>query len=162
MTRLIIAALPAAAVTLLPIQADASWQYTRWGMSPEQVVAASKGTAHLEPDNGSYLPYLPDRDKALMLAKGQVKIGSFNFKVGFYFDVEKRALKSVFLSAENCTKNDSYALREWLSAKYGVPREVLYNLTFKWVSPFEPDIITLTSLSDTSCSIAYEPIPAGL
>jgi hypothetical protein len=156
----------AVAFALIPIMASANWQYTRWGMSPEQVVLASKGTARLEQDNGSYIPHLPNGDRALMLAKGQMQISNFDFRVGFYFD-EKRTLNSVFLFVERCSVSDAGRLREWLNAKYGVPRQQLYGGITEWVSPFEPDIITFVSTNtwkttDTWCSVEYEPIPAGL
>ncbi len=43
----------ASLATGLPASAD--WQYTRWGMTPEEVVAASHGAAWLTEDNGFYL-----------------------------------------------------------------------------------------------------------
>lgn len=129
-------------------------------MSPEQVVAASRGSAHLEQDNGALLPYLSGSAKALLLAKGQIQIENRNFIVGFYFDVNRRTLKSVFLTLPKCSTSDAGRLKELLNAKYGVPRDRFYNLITKWVSPFAPDMITFTS--GDSCSMEYEPIPAGL
>jgi hypothetical protein len=32
-------------MVIVPISAHADWQYATWGMSPEQVIAASKGVA---------------------------------------------------------------------------------------------------------------------
>jgi hypothetical protein len=146
----------AVSLSLISFTALANWQYTQWGMSPEQVVAASRGSAHLEHDNGALLPYT----KALLLAKGQIQIGNFDFVVGFYFDVNKRTLNSVFLTLPKCSANDARRLKELLNAKYGAPRDRFYNLITKWVSPFSPDMITFTS--GESCSIEYEQIPAGL
>jgi hypothetical protein len=142
--------------------ASANWQYTQWGMSPEQVVAASRGSAHLEQDNGALLPYLSASDKALLLAKGQIQIDNFNFIVGFYFDVNRRTLNSVFLTLPKCATSDAGRLKELLNAKYGDPRDRFYNLITKWVSPFAPDIISFTSGGNSNgCSIEYKPIPAG-
>ena len=146
-------------LALISSTASANWQYTQWGMSPEQVVAASQGAAHLEQDNGAALPHV----KALLLAKGQIQIDNFDFIVGFYFDGNRRLLKSVFLRLEKCSENDAGRLKELLNAKYGAPRQILSPYQ-KWVSPFAPDMITFISPTVRSrfCSIEYEPIPAGL
>src|SRR5260221_12644165 len=104
-----------ASLSIMPFTASANWQYTQWGMSPEQVVAACGGSAHLNQDNGALLPYT----KALLLAKGQIQIDNLDFTIGFYFDVNRRTLNSVFLTLPKCAIGDAGRLKEFLNAKYG-------------------------------------------
>jgi len=153
------AALAVVAAVMEPVTALGNWQYTRWGMTLVQVVAASHGTAWLTEDNGSYLRYMPNRDKALLLAKGQVAIDNLQFLVGFYFDTVTRRLVNVFLTLDPCSKTDAYEIKRLLAIKYGSPRATFYDLTAEWVSPLSPDIITFVA---SSCSISYKPVPAGL
>lgn len=65
----------------------ADWQYSRWGMSVDQVVAASGGTAQPVRDN-------KDKriEKKKRLVFGEVTIGTTKFPVDFYFEENKLRL----------------------------------------------------------------------
>jgi len=85
--------------------ARADWQYTRWGMTPEQVVAASHGNALLVPKT---------RKNDDRLALGIYKVGHFEFAVFFKFG--KYGLSEVELSDVRDKKEVLQALQE----KYGM------------------------------------------
>jgi len=77
----------AAPLMLCATPALADWQYTRWGMSPQDVVAASNGTARAVQDEKRKRVRKMSR-----LAVGQVKEGDTTFEVEFYFDNQKLRL----------------------------------------------------------------------
>jgi hypothetical protein len=58
--------------------AKADWQYTKWGMTPQQVAAASGGNAQLETDGRG--------------CTGTYRVGKFKFDVTFEFDERARLL----------------------------------------------------------------------
>lgn len=85
-------ALAMAVSTQTDIDPSKGWRYSRWGMTPEEVVAASSGTAWLvDPP-----PVMGASDRTL--AAGTSPGGAFDFKVTFAFNAS-RALTSVSLDA---------------------------------------------------------------
>src|ERR1700689_2996868 len=70
--------------------AKADWQYTKWGMTPQQVVSASKNLA----TEGSDLR--PDSDGNVSKLVPQFQSGIFSFEAKFGFDAADR-LASVTL-----------------------------------------------------------------
>ncbi len=65
----------------------ADWQYTRWGMTPDEVVAASNGAA----SKPQIAP--PKKGRAVddETVKGTYETPSFKFSVGFVFENDKLA-----------------------------------------------------------------------
>lgn len=94
-----------------PAQAD--WQYTKWGMTPDQVVAASKGTAEL---GSGEMSAQGDAKKG---ATGRYAAGDYQFSVNFWFN--GTGLSAVSLSLRNDAQ--CLALQRDLLAKYGDPVE---------------------------------------
>ena len=70
--------------------AKADWEYTKWGMTPQQVVSASKNLAK----EGSDLR--PDSDGNVTKLVAPYQSGKFSFKAQFGFDAADR-LSSVTL-----------------------------------------------------------------
>lgn len=70
--------------------AKADWEYTKWGMTPQEVVSASDGRAK----EGSDLR--PDSDGNVSKLIAPYKIGTFLFQADFGFDATDR-LSSVTL-----------------------------------------------------------------
>jgi hypothetical protein len=70
--------------------ARADWQYTRWGMTPEQVVAASRGQVKLRPEKD-----WPRGADILTAATGEYEDGSMQFRSTFMFDTATKGLKCV-------------------------------------------------------------------
>ncbi len=85
----------------------ADWQYTRWGMSPKQVVAASKGKA--KPFSSETMPDVR--------AQGGYQSGTFHFKVNFAFRPNDNQLSEVELvPLDNST---CHSIKLNLEGKYG-------------------------------------------
>lgn len=100
---------------MLPLPAAADWQFTKWGMTPAQVKAASKGAAkELLPDEAADSSPKDGHVKAL-LGSDYVS-GNFTFRAYFRFDAEQK-LREVMLSN---TSNGSDIL-DALKEKYGPP-----------------------------------------
>ena len=97
-----IVTLAALACLALPGAAQANWKYSRWGMSVDQVIAASPGTVHRIADIEK------DRvDELQRLAVGEVTEGGTKFQVQFYFSPGGTNLQLVrYEPAEKMTCTD--------------------------------------------------------
>jgi hypothetical protein len=104
-----------ALLTLLPLRpAAADWEYTKWGMTPAEVVNASKGavleTKAVSAGEGSGFE---------MRASGEFVAGSLRFAVSFGFDDAGR-LGFVTYTTRNPAQNGQF--KDWLIRRYGVPQ----------------------------------------
>jgi hypothetical protein len=121
------------AMLLIASAARADWQYTHWGMTPEQVVAASKGTAQLLPEKDR--PRLPPRVTA---AKGDYQDGPLPLRVTFSFDIATNGLACVSYGVSNHVYDDG--LKAALTKRYGPPKTTsgpgfLGMTTLVWKTP---------------------------
>jgi hypothetical protein len=107
-TRLIHAVAAGMAV-LFSSAAHADWQFTKWGMTPEQVIAASGGQASAVSPTGS--------TAASTLARMPFASGDLQFTASFVFDPARR-LNMVRLEQ---TKGSGKVAYDALVAKFGEP-----------------------------------------
>lgn len=92
------------ALTVAP--ASAHWQFTRWGMTPDQVIKASGGKAAWKQEK--------DHQELEM----DYPSGQFTLSVSFVFDASNH------LNSIQMTNNaDAMALMRELKGKYGKPAE---------------------------------------
>ena len=102
------------AVSVSATAANADWQYTKWGMTQSQVIAASKNEAQrVEPSskyvcNGGHIPFASVEKKT---------IGQFTFNVTFCSDKPGGSLKSVRLGYHENVP----VLKRALLSQYGTP-----------------------------------------
>ncbi len=101
------------------VPVEANWQYTKWGMTPEQVKAAagSRSVQRVSDDEAAGHRIKDSRDQAVL--KSTWKSGDFEFQVFFYFRDGKK-LSQVSLELEDAA-NQGLALVESLTQKYGKP-----------------------------------------
>lgn len=94
------------ALAALPTPALADWQYTHWGMSVEEVVAASNGTVKKIKDRkGDRVRNLP------RLAVGQANEGDTTFDVEFYFEDKKlRLIRYAPTGTMDCLGEEAFLL----------------------------------------------------
>ncbi len=99
----------------LPAAAHADWAYTRWGMSPEEAVRASRGTLRI---------LAPEERRQVQRAGMEYRVagthreGTLRLRVALAFDTQG-------LACVNYTLIDARlnaALRDWLVARHGSPR----------------------------------------
>lgn len=97
--------------------ARADWQYTHWGMTPEQVVAASGGKATLlaERQRRRLPPFMT-------AATGTFQDGALALSTSFTFDIASSGLRCVFYGVMDA--KDNAALEAALTARFGKPQRV--------------------------------------
>lgn len=132
MKRLVIAI---GLLIIIATQAHADWEYTRWGMTPEQVVAASKGAAKIIPQ---------DQQKSNDAMKLTTKVeaiysdGPLKLNVKFAFN-PANGLEMIGYETLDPAQGES--LKNWLIKKYGPPQHTDPPLqrtsTFVWEKPDE-------------------------
>jgi len=76
---------------LITFSAQADWQFTKWGMTPEQVIAASGNKYEIDPE---------PTDPSVMLKKGDYEAGEYEFDIEFKFRAN-RQLAVVVLTIKN-------------------------------------------------------------
>jgi hypothetical protein len=104
----------AAGLTIAATPASADWEYTRWGMTAEQVISASGGQAHAMPASRRY------RDGG-----GQFEItveasdpGPPRMTIGFQFGLPGGDLQCVLINAMG---GDADGLLAQFLRRYGAP-----------------------------------------
>jgi hypothetical protein len=102
-----------------PRTACADWQYTKWGMSPEEVVTASNADAHLVPDAQAKKELGDPRSYFVTLASGTRSIDGERFSVLFGFGIHSKRLQIVTLRAADTSR--CFIYRAALLDKYGAP-----------------------------------------
>lgn len=96
--------------------AAAHWEYAFWGMTRDEVIAASRGNARA-------LPAEREREVAearmAYRAEGRFTEGALLLEVAFAFDTVTGGLVCVTYAAQ--TAQQTQALREWLVQRFGQP-----------------------------------------
>jgi len=134
-----------------PVVAYADWQYTTWGMTPDEVVAASKGLASRT----------EDAEKGIKLAVGSHTANGIDYSVSFIFSKGDPRLSSVYLISKD--PGVCPTISNQLTDVYGKPESKsasgLATIT-KWRSGQANALIQLVQIGSSShCEISYRPIP---
>jgi len=128
-----------AAAALVPAPASAHWEFTRWGMSLQQVVAASRGAVRA----------LPAEERRRMpsarmeyRAAGEFRSGTLRLSVAFAFDARNGGLVCVSARGDAA---QGQALRARLMRQFGEPQErgrdpATSTDSFGWTQPDEIDL----------------------
>lgn len=136
-------ALIAAALALLATPAAAHWEFTRWGMTEGQVIAASRGGVRALPREQRRLVPAARMEYR---AAGEFRSGNLRLTVAFAFDMRNGGL--VCVSAQGAPEQ-APALRARLERQFGRPQErgedpARATETLGWSRPDEIDLqITL-------------------
>jgi hypothetical protein len=94
------------ALAALPTPALADWQYTHWGMSVDEVIAASNGSAQeIKDRKGDRVRKMP------RLIVGTTKEGETAFAVEFYFEDKKlRLIRYAPTGTMDCAAEEAFLL----------------------------------------------------
>jgi hypothetical protein len=139
--------------------ANADWQYTKWGMTPQQVVEASGGKIkRLEkPRQG--------RPGEIALLEGPYETGNLKFRATFVFrDAEPKPLTMVNLTFLDSEKLTCRGVHEALFAKYGEPMHSTYDPMTRdrhlfWQEKLvNLDIELYRTIGDIFCFVTYRPL----
>jgi hypothetical protein len=106
-----------AALLIAPPAAHADWQYTKWGMTPDQVVAASGGKAKLLP--AKQRPRIPPLETA---ASGEFQDGALELRTTFSFNTDGGGLACVFYGLTSHDGDEAF--KTGLISRYGQPQRV--------------------------------------
>jgi hypothetical protein len=125
----------ALAVSAVPRPAAADWDYTRWGMTAEQVIAASRGAASLVPVDSRYR----NEDEDYEITVEATTSGPPVLNIGFMFGIPGGGLKCVLYSASG---PDAEAVQAMLVQRNGKPiKDSSFTLgrsqtrTLNWKTP---------------------------
>jgi hypothetical protein len=142
-----------AGILWAPQVARADWQYTKWGMTPEQVLAASKGKLRrcsVDACKGQAT------DNTAAQFYGEYVAGEFFFTVYTMFDKRSNKLTSVNLILSDPAQGDS--LVGSVRAKYGEPanqsRTAIMSL-YVWRD--QKDQISIIDIGRSNVSLQYQP-----
>ena len=103
------------AALLVASPALADWQYTRWGMTPQQVVAASGGKVALLPE--AERPRVPPLVTA---ARGEFADGALLLRTVFSFAIAGGGLECVTYGVRR--REDDEAFKALLIRRFGPPQ----------------------------------------
>jgi len=123
----------------------ADWQYTKWGMTEPQVIAASKGAAVAPKDVKG------GRIGTVNLLSAPYRTGRYEFTAIFAFDGVTRKLATVTLKVIN--PSDGYGVKSELMGKYGKPTTRTSDGTTEWQT--DTEVITFIDVWGRSFSVEY-------
>ena len=134
--------------------ANAQWQYTNWGMSPDEVAAASGG-------EGARALSDPERqwDGVKIAAEGAYQSGSYNFDTEFFFTNEELVSVKLNLISDDLS-TDASKLRHSLYAVYGEPFAESSGMMkiVTWHDAKKNNRLDLIVIGDLSVSLQYRPL----
>jgi len=104
--------------------AKADWQYTKWGMTPAQVLTASGGQATCKTLSAKEIAASPS---LLLECSGWYQVGKFKFIALFGFDKQDHQLQEVTLSLANVHEEDDLSQAMQENMAYG--QKELFGLT---------------------------------
>ena len=107
--------------------ARADWQYTQWGMTPEQVMAASAGQLKICDEACKGL----DTDLQIARFRGPYQSGPFKFTAYMLFDRRNNTLAQVTLDLNQ--RNDTDALIGALISNYGTPVAIDFSEPIRFI-----------------------------
>ncbi|GBG13146.1 uncharacterized protein NMK_0684 [Novimethylophilus kurashikiensis] len=130
------------------VAAHADWEWTTWGMRPEQVVAASAGKARLATEEEIKTNTLKQYDQVVRAAKAYApfSMDGIAFDTWFYFDPKTDALMCVRLIPEKDASLKT--IRNRLESTYGPETTETHEKLFSafWINKIiwsKTDEITL-------------------
>ena len=138
-----------AVCAMAPLAAKADWQYTRWGMSPAQVIQASQGAA---------APFINAGDTAEQRSKvvAPYRSGRHTFRSRVVFDRSDR-LAIVMLELSDPSRCPE--LYADLTQAYGPPQATAKSGQLpRWWDRKNGNVVLLIDMVSTSCSIQYTPL----
>ena len=151
--------------------AKADWEYTKWGMTPGQVVSAAKNPTRKSSD------LHPDSDGNVTKLVAPYRSGKFSFEAQFGFDAADR-LSSVTLVLNDRSASmdmgadmkmdhgECHDLQVSVNAEYGPPQgggtaDMLYSIE-TWQDRKNKNNVKYAVLYGTGCYVQYSAIkPAG-
>jgi len=143
----------ASLAVLISTPAFAGWQWSNWGMTPQQVTAAA-------PDRiGPYHDAKLDTPSLISELVTTHHAEGFDFSVAMLFDRSTSGLAQVRLLLNDPDGMQCSALSGSLRNVYGPPETVAVMGFRRWRDTAHGNLITIEPLG--GCWLVYEPIPTS-
>lgn len=147
------AILATTALVLTTVTASADWQYTKWGMTTEEVITAS--------GNKASKPKKPNTIKdghIVNLLSAPYETERFKFKADFWFGKKSRQLEMVKLDLIDLDQCPS--LIGELKSIYGTGelKKLSFGDSYKWRDNDSKNNIYLMDVPNGFCNLDYQPI----
>ena len=145
--------LAASAVACSALPAAADWQYTQWGMTPDQVKAASADAAVPNPDRKL------DAGGFAAILTAPYQGAAIPFTAAFLFDTFGK-LKVVSLKPVGGIACP--VIVQALGTNHGVPEgktDLLEAKTLRWDDTDNDNLIVYADLGQGDCTIQYSKLP---
>lgn len=154
MRRSIVSLLLALSLLIASGEARANWQYSRWGMTPDQFAKQSAGSAFVVPPDQSRT-----RGGSPCLIDGNYLSGSTSFRLSGCFT--QNALSLVVLTfPQKASRHDAGELISALTARYGTPTATRPN--YMWTDLKGGNQIELYNVELTQLlEVLYFPLKVG-
>jgi hypothetical protein len=113
-------------------QAHADWAYTKWGMTVDQVVAASHGTVTAIPKAQQQTL---EGAHVVTAAQGTYTEGDLRLRTAFQFDTENGGLRCILYAPQSPSQDT--LLKQSLVQRYGTPQQssIVSLETLTWHAP---------------------------
>lgn len=144
----------AVACAAIASPAGAHWQYSRFGMTPQQVITASKGAVHrVDPASDATLPI------GVKEAVGTYTANNRTMKVSFWF--KGGALSQVDLSHDD--ENACMALARDLAGVFGEPLSRSKGMvpSTVWLDKARSNRVQFVDWGAQGCNLIYAPLPTA-
>jgi len=141
-------------VVFLPLPVLADWQYTRWGMTPKEVIEASGQTTAKIPNPKKY-----SSKAANALLSAPFTTGRFKFVVRFLFDKKLSRLVGVHLTVLDPKLCPN--LEEAMFSKYGKPdaeNKTSFAAFSTWRVKEQNNSIAILTIGNNHCKLQYSPL----
>ena len=130
----------------------ADWEYTHWGMTPEEVASASGGAVTVLPEDKREVIESAEMTNA---AEGTFTSGDVKMRVGFSFDSNDGGLVCVAYAVYAATDNPK--LEAYMRQRYGQPAnesslEAIGMTSLTWKTP---DDISLDMMKDQPGTVIH-------
>ena len=151
--------------------AKADWEYTKWGMTPQQVVSASKNLARASTDPNDLLP---DSDGNVTKLVAPFQGGKFSFEAQFGFDAADRLASVTLVLDDKVAQMDMesmnmdmpmdadrgicHDLDMSINRAYGPPPYHGVNHSYgmeKWQDKKDKNNVAYTVLFEVGCYVQY-------
>lgn len=145
--------LAVSATCLWPLGASASWQYTKWGMTPKQVQTASKNAA-TEASQEDIAGHRANDGSIVPKLTAPYSTGTFSFKALFGFDPNDKLINVEL----DLVDGNPHELIGALRNKYGKPVSEPTDSTMRtWMWNTSQDKVTALMIGE-HLSLYYSPL----
>ncbi len=141
------------AFSFVSTSAFADWQYTKWGMTTEEVITAS--------GNEASTPSKPDIIEGGVvehLLSAPYSTDSLDFTANFWFGKQNNKLKMVELKLSDVNRCQHLINQLNLIYGYNKPEKTSLMDFYGWKDEKSGNTVSLMVLSDRICDLRYQPI----